>query len=130
MFKITPVQDVTTAAECCRICGRDYVPGAFVYAMRDCDTDDLMGICQFEILGSCGYIYSLTSVPDTDDFEAMFILGRQAMNFIDLCGTHECRADLKCDDSDMLRAIGFKESSNMLICDMRGMFDGSHCSGH
>ena len=87
-----------------------------------------MGFSQFEV-GEAGYIYDLLPAVGSDDFEAMFILGRQTMNFIDLCGNHICKARKDAGDARLLRAIGFKGEGDELSCDMTGMFDG-HCSGH
>lgn len=131
MFKITPIQDKETqtkhAAECGIIC-RD---GFFAYAMLDTETLELMGMSQFEISTDVGYISDLVSRIGYDDFEAMFILGRQTMNFIDLCGVHTVRASAETTDERLLRAIGFKKQENgEYFCDMDGMFDGKHCSGH
>ena len=128
MFKITPVQSKEEQAELCRKCGASYREGAFAYVMFDIDTGDIMGMSQFEI-GECGYIFDLREAPNHDDFEAMFILGRQTMNFIDTCGAHCCYADKTAGVERLLKAIGFKENENKLFCDMTGMFDG-HCSGH
>ena len=128
MFKITPIQDITRQNEVCLACGVELRPGAFAYQMFDIDSENIMGISQFEV-GEHGYIYDLRPALNTDDFEAMFILGRQTMNFIDLCGTHTCYADKNAADERLLKAIGFKEKDGMLFCDMTGMFDG-HCSGH
>ena len=128
MFKITPIQEKTRQKEICEIFGAEFRPEAFGYIMYDIDTDALMGFSQFEILTE-GYIYDLLPAEGTDDFEAMFILGRQTMNFIDICGNHTCRASKTAGDARLLRAIGFKEQGNDLFCDMTGMFDG-HCSGH
>ncbi len=75
------------------------------------------------------YIYDVKEAPNHDDFEAMFILGRQTMNFIDTCGAHTCYADKCAGIERLLKAIGFKENGDKLYCDMTGMFDG-HCSGH
>ena len=96
--------------------------------MFDIDTEELMGFSQFEV-GDVGYIYDLIPAQGTTDFEAMFILGRQTMNFIDICGNHICKASRSAGDARLLRAIGFKEQGDELFCDMTGMFDG-HCSGH
>ncbi len=129
MFKITPVQNQTLAKKYASICQVDLKDGAFIYAMTDIQSGDIMGISQFEIFGEYGYIYNLSSAPTIDDFEAMFILGRQTMNFIDLCGAHICRASANIEKK-LLLAIGFKPDSDSYSCDMSGMFDGSHCSGH
>lgn len=127
MFKITPIQDKTRQKEICDECGATFRPDAFAYVMYDVDTSEIMGMSQFEI-GEMGYIYDLREPDGRDDFEAMFILGRQTMNFIDLCGAHTCAADKGAGMERLLRAIGFKENGEELFCNMEGMFDG-HCSG-
>ena len=128
MFKITPIQDKSRQKEICESLETEFHPEAFGYIMFDIDTEKLMGFSQFEV-GEIGYIYDLLPAKDVDDFEAMFILGRQTMNFIDICGNHICKAKENAGDARLLRAIGFKESDGELYCDMTGMFDG-HCSGH
>ena len=129
MFKITPVQDIALAKVYLEACGASMKDDAFVYAMIDVDTQDIMGISQFEILGEYGYIFDLKPKIGLDDFEAMFILGRQTMNFIDICGSSHCRASLDAAEESLLKAIGFKQSDNYYECCTEGMFDGSHCSG-
>ena len=128
MFKITPIQDKTLQEEICALCGAEYRPEAFAYQMFDIESEKIMGMSQFEI-GNNGYIYDIKEAPKCDDFEAMFILARQTMNFIDICGNHTCRASKTAGDARLLRAIGFKEQDDDLFCDMTGMFDG-RCSGH
>ena len=128
MFKITPIQDKTRQKEISESLGTKFRPDAFGYIMFDIETDELMGFSQFEI-GEFGYIYDLLPAKNTNDFEAMFILGRQTMNFIDICRNHTCKALKTAGDTRLLRAIGFKEQDDELFCDMTGMFDG-HCSGH
>ena len=92
------------------------------------DNGELMGISQFDITGECGYIYSLCPKTGYSDFEAMFILGRATMNFIDLCGKHTCAARLGAGEERLMRSIGFKVSDNEYFADMNGMFDGN-CDG-
>ena len=128
MFKITPIQEKTRQKEICALFGTEFRPEAFGYIMYDIDTEALMGFSQFEI-GDTGYIYDLLPAKGDDDFEAMFILGRQTMNFIDICGAHTCYARKHAGNARLLRAIGFKDKDESLFCDMTGMFDG-HCSGH
>ena len=130
MFKISPVQSPELAAEYAKACNVKIVPGSFIYAMTDVQTCELMAISQFEILSEYGYIYNITSAPELDDYEAMFILSRQTMNFIDLCGAHVCKISRDAAKESLIKAIGFKEQNGEFICDMNGMFDGSHCSGH
>ena len=125
MFKITPVQNKEKQAEICSICGAEYRPEAFAYQMFDIDSGDLMGMSQFEI-EETGYIFDIKEAPGRDDFEAMFILARQTMNFIDGCGAHVCYASPSSAEGDFLHAVGFKSKDNEYVCDMTGMFDG-HC---
>lgn len=130
MFKITPVQDINSAKEFLSLCGASYREGCFVYAMRDCDTEALMGVAQFELAEGYGYIYDLKEVTGLNDFEAMFILGRQTMNFINSCGLEICKADLNAGEEQLIKSVGFKKQNDSYECNTHGMFDGSHCSGH
>ena len=128
MFKITPIQDKARQKEVCHLCGAEFRPEAFAYQMYDINSGEIMGMSQFEI-GEVGYIYDIKEAPGRDDFEAMFILARQTMNFIDLCENHTCFANNGAANERLLKAVGFKESKGKYYCDMTGMFDG-HCDGH
>ena len=130
MFKISPVRDASLAKEYAALCGIVYTEGAFVYAATDVESGALLAVSEFEILGESGYIYAMRPAAGIDDFELMFILGRQTMNFIDLCGSHKCRASANGTDNSLLRAIGFKEADGEFFADMEGFFDGSKCGGH
>ena len=131
MFKISPIQDTEVQKKYAEACGSPCREGLFAYAMLNVDSLELMGMSQFEIGDGVGYIADLVPRVGYDDFEAMFILGRQTMNFIDLCGAHSVKASAETTDDTLLRAIGFKKQENgEYFCDMDGMFDGKHCSGH
>ncbi|MBQ9070349.1 MAG: hypothetical protein IJY23_03265 [Clostridia bacterium] len=130
MFKITPVQDRELAKAYLDACSAVLLEDTFIYAMTDCESGNIMGISQFEIMGDCGYIYDIKEADGLSDFEAMFILGRQTMNFINSCGMDICRASKEAADESLIKAIGFKLNGNSYECNTEGMFDGSHCSGH
>ena len=130
MFKITPIQLPSDAEKYASRCGAAIKEGCFVYAMTDCESGEIMGFSQFEILDGYGYIYDLKEAIGRNDFEAMFILGRQTMNFIDLCGVSLCRAANDAAEESLLKSIGFKKSGDDYECSTVGMFDGSHCAGH
>ena len=130
MFKITPIQDVSLAKSYLEACGASEKALCFLYAMTDCDTAEIMGVAQFELTGEYGYIYDLKEPETLNDFEAMFILGRQTMNFINSCGLDICRASLDAGKPELMSAIGFKKYDGFYECNTAGMFDGSHCSGH
>lgn len=130
MFKISPINDKDFQRKCAEMCGAEYISDFFAYAMIDNETDNLMGFSQFEINEKGGLISDLRPVKGTSDDEAMFILGRATMNFIDMCGSHVCYAKKNAGEEKLIRAIGFKtEANDLLFCDMTGMFDGK-CSGH
>ena len=130
MFKITPVQSEADALKFMSACSATIKNGCFIYSMTDCDSGEIMGISQFEISDGFGYIYDIKEAANRNDFEAMFILARQTMNFINLCGIDVCRADLLAGDKSLIKAVGFKETKEYFECSLVGMFDGSHCSGH
>jgi hypothetical protein len=125
MFKIEPLCDTELAKKIAAECGVEYKDGYFFYHMHDLDTGNTMGHAQFEILGKEGYIYSLSPFPGVIDDEAMFILARQTMNFLEACGAYECYANSEIDNS-LLKKVGFKESGDKFYCYTKGMFDG-HC---
>ena len=128
MFKITPINDKNLQMEVCNLCGAIFRPEAFAYLMYDIESGKVMGMTQFDI-GKEGIIYDIKEVPGRNDFEAMFILARQTMNFIDQSGAHICKAEKTCAPEVFLIAIGFKETSEEYVCNMNRMFDGN-CSGH
>ena len=131
MFKISPIQSPEEQALVASACGSEYKAGAFGYEMRDSESGALMGFSQFEINADGGILLDLRPVRDLDDYEAMFILGRATMNFIDLCGAHTLSASASAADITLLRAIGLRPTEEgHYFCDMTGFFDGSHCSGH
>ena len=129
MFKITPCRDKSRQKEICELCDAVFKPDAFAYQMIDAQDGHLMGMSQFDISES-GYIYNIKEAKGLSDFEAMFILGRQTMNFIDSCGAHTCYVAADAGDEKLIHAIGFKKQDNgEYFRDMTGMFDG-HCDGH
>ena len=129
MFKISPINDPAIQKKYAQACGTEYKDGYFAYSMTDSDSDELMGFSQFEINSNGGLITDLLPIKGSFDYEAMFILGRATMNFIDLCGSHTCFAHATAGDEKLLHAIGFRRyNDELLICDMNGMFDGN-CSG-
>lgn len=130
MFKIIPVQDATEQKRIAELCGGAYREGYFAYVMLDALTEEVMGFSQFEISGELGYISDIKERVGKDDFEAMFILARQTMNFIDICGAHKCEISKDAAPERLIRAAGFKPTDgDKFFSDMTGMFDG-HCSGH
>ena len=132
MFKISPVQSTDLQKQYADKCNCKYKAGAFAYAMVDSATGNLMGFSQFEIGADGGTLLDLSLADEySEDYEAIFILGRATMNSIDLCGVHTLKATDNAADSTLLKAIGLRPiEDGSYFCDMTGFFDGSHCSGH
>ena len=126
MLIVSPVQTENEKTELCKLCGVNKSDGAFMYVANV--DEKPVGISQFEITGEGCLIHNLANVLGKNDFEAMFIMGRQTLNFCDLCGSHDAYLD---DDerADMrLRtAIGFKKlDDSRWYMDLRGFFE-EHC---
>ncbi len=131
MFKILPIQDPKTQKKCASECMTNAIDNSFAYMMIDNKTEELMGFSQFEISEGEGILFDLKPAEKfQSDYEAMFILGRATMNFIDLCGCHMIKAKSNASDERLLKAIGMtKRDDGIFYCDMTGLFDGSKCSG-
>ena len=130
MFKIEAIQSFEVQKKYAKLCNCEAKIGYFAYAMFDVETNNPMGFAQFDIRGEIGLISDLREIGGNDDFEAMFILGRSTMNFIDLCGAHEAVADEDAGDERLMKAIGFnKNDEGNYYCNMTGMFTGG-CGNH
>ena len=68
-------------------------------------------------------------IPEINDFEAMFILARQTLNFIDSLGVRAVYATKDTAEESFLLAVGFKKIDTGYICNTNGMFDGN-CKNH
>ena len=109
MLKVLPIQSKITQEEICLRCGVKYDPDLLAYSATV--DDELAGVCQFKLTDKGGMVYDLAPVKDSFDFEAMFVLGRGTLNFIDLCGVHYAiyRGEVKDEQTERLvKAVGFK----------------------
>ncbi len=129
MFKITPAASEEERRSAAHICGIPLHDGSFMYRMVDGTDGHLMGLSQFEISHGFGTLTHLAEVPGANDDEAMFILGRATMSFVESCGITTLYAALDAAPAQRLRALGFKESDRGYVTDLSGMFHG-HCTGH
>ena len=127
MLTVKPIQSKKEQEELCALCSCEYLEEALCYRADD---GDFIGICQLLLKNGCGYIKNLRPRLGYSDFEAMFILGRATLNFIDLCGVHTCLATPDAGEERLMKAIGFRPTeNNEYFVDMTGMFDGN-CQGH
>lgn len=127
MLIIKPVQTKEQQRDLCALCGVRYRADALCYQAYLGDNPDaeetFVGICQFD-LGDVGCIYDLICATDIRDEEALFIMGRQTLNFMDLTGTHEAVFRPESETSEhLIRWLGFREKDGEWYMDLHGEFD-------
>ena len=110
MLEVLPIQSKDEQEALCEICRIPFRVDALAY--RASVDGDLRGICQFTMNASGGSILDFAPVPDRYEFEPMFVMGRAALNFIDLCGVHRAFFDADCDNETLIRAIGFSRNAD------------------
>ncbi len=129
MFKITPAASEQQRRSAAHACAVRLQEGSFMYIMVDGEDGHLMGLSQFDISCGHGRLTDLAEVPGADDDEAMFILGRATMSFVESCGITTLYAAPDAAPVQRLRALGFKEKDGGYVADLSGMFHG-HCTSH
>ena len=134
MLKILPIQSKETQEEICKKCKITYRPELLAYAASV--NEELVGICQFKLTAEGGFLYDIATVvghtedAECSDFEALFVMGRGTLNFIDLCGVHRAYYLGNDPDEKLLRAIGFSQNENgAWEINLEGFFT-DHCHAH
>ncbi len=134
MLKILPIQSKETQEELCKQCGVVYRPELLAYAASV--NEETVGICQFKLTPEGGVLYDLSTVighvedKECSDFEALFVMGRGTLNFIDLCGVHRAYYMGDAPDGRLLRAIGFTQNQDGIYeINLEGFFT-DHCHEH
>ena len=122
MLKILAIQDKNHQKLLSEACGISYIPTDMAYAIQVDGLD--IGIIPFYIKGHEGFIRTVKLKPEIDDFKAKFIGGRGCMNFLDLCGAHDCYLLDAEDDRRLCIALGFKKNDKgNWYMDLRGFFE-------
>lgn len=108
MLEVLPIQDKQEQEALCARCGIPFETELLAYkALVD---GELKGVCQFTMNREGGRIVSFAHLPEHYEFEPMFVMGRAALNFIDLCGVHLAFFDAEYDNETLIRAIGFRKN--------------------
>ena len=128
MLKVLPIQSKDAQKEICAGCNVKFDPDLLAYSATV--EDKLMGVCQFKLTDKGGIIYDLSPAKDTFDFEALFVLGRGTLNFIDLCGVHNASFVGSIPDEQterLIKAVGFKKNDDgAFTVNLEGFFT-DHC---
>ena len=110
MLEVLPIQSKDEQEVLCARCHVPYRETALAY--RTLVDGDLRGVCQFTMNADGGRILDFAAVPEKYEFEPMFVMGRAALNFIDLCGVHRAFFDAECDNETLIKAIGFSKNDS------------------
>ena len=101
MLTVLPIQSKNDQETICLKCGVPFRPECMAYEARV--NDQLVGICQFNLSGGVGHITDFAEyLPQgaKSDTEALFIMARGCLNFIDLCGVHHAFFDADFPNED------------------------------
>lgn len=129
MLKVLPIQSKEEQEKICALCGVEYNPDLLAYSAES--DGRLAGVCQFKLASGAGVIYDIAPAKDFESFEALFVMGRGTLNFIDLCGIHFAYYDGEVKDEGLLKAIGFKKSDEgRFEINLEGFFDEPCAHGH
>lgn len=128
MLKVLPIQSKAEQEDICKKCNVTFKPDLLAYGATV--NDVLMGVSQFKLTEKGGIVYDLAPADGTFDFEALFVLGRGTLNFIDLCGVHSAifTGDIPDEQTERLvKAVGFKKQENgEYFVNLEGFFT-DHC---
>ena len=112
MLTVLPIQSKADQESVCLRCQVPYRSDCMAYEARVNDT--LVGVCQFHMHDGIGHITDFAEyLPEgaTSDTEALFIMARGCLNFIDLCGVHRAFFEADYANQDLIHAIGFRKNS-------------------
>ena len=110
MLHIKPIQDQTWHADACKRANIPYLPELFAYEAYE--GENPVGVCQFSLSGGIGQLVDLTNTVGVRDSEALFIMGRAALNFINLCGVRRAVCESERIPIQLQRALGFRPSED------------------
>ena len=108
MLAVLPIQTKEEQAEICRLCNVPFRTELLAY--RALVDGELRGVCQFKMDANGGQIIDFAHAPGAYEFEPMFVMGRAALNFIDLCGVHRAFFDANYENETLIKAIGFRKN--------------------
>ncbi len=125
MLTASPIQNKDEQKKLCEECGVIFRPDSFSYSQKE--NGEIIALSQFDIQKYGGVIYDLQMKKGLDDdIEALFILGRAVLNFLDLTGNKFCFYDVKTDhDRKMAKMLSFKEKDGRWSLSLENLFDGN-----
>ncbi len=111
MLEVYPIQSKQEQEELCKRAGIEYDVNKLAY--KGIVSGKLVGVLQFAIKGKAGYVYDLENIKGIDDDEVLFVMGRAALNFIDLCGVTDNYFTARTEGREaLISRIGYKLNDN------------------
>lgn len=129
MITVVPIQQKEEQAYFCTLCNVPFDPDLLAYYAKDGE-GRFAGLCQFKMDAEGGHVYTLTSPAGYEEIDPLFVMGRAALNFIDLCGVKTAYFDGENVDDALLRRIGFSQNeAGRYVISLDGFFTGG-CKCH
>ena len=120
MLEIKSIQTKEEQEKICGLCGVDFDVNCLAYAAHE--DNILLGVSQFRILGEYAVIYDLANACGVDDLTALIIMGKAALNFIDLCDVKQ--AIIKTENKNLPELLGFRQDNHgVWRVNLDGYFD-------
>ncbi len=122
MLEVLPIQTKNEQEALTSRVGAEFIPDALAYR-ADAD-GEFIGVCQFKLLPDGGHMLTLDALPGHEEFQPMFVMGRAALNFMDLCGAETAYYDAPINDIHLIKSIGFREdAAGKLSVNLKGFFE-------
>lgn len=124
MLEAKPIQSKEEQSKLCALCSIPFRPECFAYSQKE--NGEMIAVSQFDIKNDGGVICDLKMKDGlSDDIEALFILGRAVLNFLDLSGIKVCQYSVKDQhDEKMAKMLNFKLIDNKWLINLEGLFTG------
>ena len=122
MLEVHPVESKEEQKNICALCGIEYNADLLCYAAY---VDEiLVGASQFKLDKECGKVFDISNTVGIEDENALFVMGRATLNFIDLCGVHLAEYVGKICNESLLKQIGYrKNDSGAWTVNLLGFFE-------
>lgn len=122
MIAVTPIQEKKEQARLAALCHVPFFPDALAYRAAD-EKGAFAGICQFSMNEKGGHLLTLATPTPEDPLDAVFVMGRAALNFIDLCGVGIAFFEGEGVDDATLSRIGFsRDEGGVWSLSLAGFF--------
>lgn len=126
MLRARALRDIEEQKSCCNVCGMTHNPDMLYFAIFENETDCL-GTMEFRFTKEGAILTNVKPKKDTYDDEAMFILGKATLNFIDLVGPKY--VEYAADDEKLCRLLEFFPKNGVMQVNLEGYFS-EPCKRH